>query len=68
MIIPQETFIFDGTIRENLDPMGLKSDKDLWDSLEKCQLAEKFKTSSSLGLDERFLEKGLYIFFIIEKK
>lgn len=58
MIIPQETFLFDGTIRENLDPMGYRNDIELWDSLEKCNLGQKFKASSGLGLDEKFLEKG----------
>ncbi|PRQ51285.1 putative xenobiotic-transporting ATPase [Rosa chinensis] len=37
-IIPQETTLFRGTIRTNLDPLGLYSDNEIWTALEKCQL------------------------------
>lgn len=37
-IIPQEPFVFSGTLRENLDPLGLSSDDTICDALKKCKL------------------------------
>ncbi|RDX73987.1 ABC transporter C family member 8, partial [Mucuna pruriens] len=37
-IIPQEPTLFKGSIRNNLDPLGLYSDDEIWKALEKCQL------------------------------
>ncbi|XVF74433.1 hypothetical protein PTKIN_Ptkin13bG0110000 [Pterospermum kingtungense] len=37
-IIPQEPTLFRGSIRTNLDPLGLYSDPEIWEALEKCQL------------------------------
>lgn len=39
-IIPQEPFLFSGTVRENLDPRGLHEDRALWQALEQCHLSE----------------------------
>ena len=36
----QDSVLYNGTIRENLDPDGQKSDKDLWDSLEEANLKD----------------------------
>ena len=55
-IIPQDPFLFDGTLRENLDPTGTKSDKDVWLALKKCRLDQKF--NSTAGLDEKLEERG----------
>lgn len=38
-IVPQEPTLFDGTIRSNLDPMCQHSDQEIWEVLQKCQLA-----------------------------
>lgn len=38
-IIPQEPVLFEGTIRMNVDPLGLYTDEDIWKGLHKCQLA-----------------------------
>ncbi len=39
-LIPQEAFLFSGTIRSNLDPFGQYSDDQLWQALERVHLAE----------------------------
>ncbi|KAJ6415969.1 hypothetical protein OIU84_004711 [Salix udensis] len=37
-IIPQEPTLFRGSIRTNIDPLGLHSDQEIWEALDKCQL------------------------------
>ncbi|KAF8011616.1 hypothetical protein BT93_J2026 [Corymbia citriodora subsp. variegata] len=37
-IIPQEPTLFRGSVRTNMDPLGLYSDHDIWMALEKCRL------------------------------
>ncbi|KAL7615858.1 hypothetical protein Lser_V15G01408 [Lactuca serriola] len=37
-VIPQEPTLFKGSIRTNLDPLGLHSDHQIWKALDKCQL------------------------------
>jgi ATP-binding cassette subfamily C (CFTR/MRP) protein 1 len=49
-IIPQEPVMFSGTLRSNLDPFGLRSDKDLIAALEACLLGPTLKSLSN-GLD-----------------
>lgn len=39
-IIPQDSQAFEGTIRQNLDPLGKHDDKELWSALELAHLNE----------------------------
>ncbi|KAK7815528.1 hypothetical protein U0070_005640 [Myodes glareolus] len=54
--IPQEPFLFSGTVRENLDPQGLHEDGALWQALEQCHLSEVIVTVG--GLDGELGERG----------
>jgi len=58
--VPQDVFIADGTIRENLTlgyPRGSISEKDIWDAIEKSQLFE-FVNSQAEKLDAQVGERG----------
>ncbi|GAB1301114.1 ATP-binding cassette sub-family C member 10 [Apodemus speciosus] len=55
-IIPQEPFLFSGTVRENLDPQGLHEDRALWQALEQCHLSEVAVAMG--GLDGELGERG----------
>ena len=39
-IIPQQPFLFNGTIRENLDPLQTKSDAQIWEAARNCRLED----------------------------
>nr|XP_037281018.1 putative uncharacterized protein YKR104W [Rhipicephalus microplus] len=56
-VIPQDPSLFCGTLRENLDPQGSKSDTELWCALRKVGL-EKFTKSNQGGLSLLLAEKG----------
>ncbi|KAG0330341.1 hypothetical protein BG000_011734 [Podila horticola] len=48
-IIPQDPFLFGGTIRANLDPFGTFSDTDLWAALESASL-KSYVSAQAEGL------------------
>ncbi len=56
-IIPQDPFIFSGTVRDNLDPVGEYTDRQLWKSLERCHLSETIAKWPT-GLSTDVLERG----------
>ncbi|XP_063952974.1 ATP-binding cassette sub-family C member 9-like [Lytechinus pictus] len=56
-IIPQDPVLFTGTIRFNLDPMGDRTDDEVWQSLEIAQL-KGVVTELNLGLDSNISEGG----------
>lgn len=54
--IPQEPFLFSGTIRENLDPLSEFRDTEIWNALSKCNLTNTVKRLS--GLECKIEENG----------
>ncbi|KAL5579421.1 hypothetical protein UlMin_011863 [Ulmus minor] len=56
-IIPQEPTLFRGSIRTNLDPLGLYSDEEIWKALEKCQLKATVSSLPNL-LDSSVSDEG----------
>ncbi|XP_027336483.1 ABC transporter C family member 8-like isoform X2 [Abrus precatorius] len=56
-IIPQEPTLFKGSVRTNLDPLGLYSDDDIWKALQKCQLKETISCLPNL-LDSSVSDEG----------
>nr|QVT92331.1 ABC transporter [Salvia miltiorrhiza] len=56
-IIPQEPTLFRGSVRTNLDPLGLHSDDEIWKALEKCQLKSTVSKLPNL-LDSSVSDEG----------
>uniref|UniRef100_A0A0C9QRI0 TSA: Wollemia nobilis Ref_Wollemi_Transcript_12757_5054 transcribed RNA sequence n=1 Tax=Wollemia nobilis TaxID=56998 RepID=A0A0C9QRI0_9CONI len=56
-IIPQEPTLFKGTVRSNLDPLGLYSDREIWQALQKCQI-EKAIRDLPKQLDSSVSDEG----------
>ncbi|NWY02623.1 MRP7 protein, partial [Nothoprocta ornata] len=55
-IIPQDPFLFSGSIRENLDPQGQRTDTELYEVLEQCHLRDVVLHMG--GLDSELGERG----------
>ncbi|KAM8843081.1 LOW QUALITY PROTEIN: ATP-binding cassette sub-family C member 10 [Synchiropus picturatus] len=55
-IIPQDPFLFSGTIRENLDPCSRHEDQQLQDVLEQCHLSAVVQRMG--GLDVQVGDRG----------
>lgn len=56
-VIPQDSWLFSGTIRTNLDVYGRHSDEELWEVLRLVTLEHQAK-SWELGLEQEVKEKG----------
>jgi len=56
-IIPQDSQCFEGTLRDNLDPEGSKTDEELWMVLEHSKLKAHIQSLEG-GLDARIEEGG----------
>ncbi|RWS12536.1 ATP-binding cassette sub-family C member 9-like protein [Dinothrombium tinctorium] len=52
-LVPQDTVLFSGTLRDNLDPGKFLSDEHIWYVLKKCHLHNMFST-----LDDKIVEDG----------
>ncbi|XP_077379727.1 ATP-binding cassette sub-family C member 10 isoform X2 [Festucalex cinctus] len=55
-IIPQDPFLFSGTIRENLDPLGQYRDQQLVEVLDQCHLSAVVNAMG--GLDGELRDRG----------
>uniref|UniRef100_A0ACD6AEE6 Uncharacterized protein n=1 Tax=Avena sativa TaxID=4498 RepID=A0ACD6AEE6_AVESA len=55
-VVPQSPFLFDGSLRENLDPFSIKTDLMIWEALEKCHM--KAEVESIGGLSIHVKESG----------
>ena len=55
-IIPQDPFLFSGTVRENLDPEGLYQEDTLWEVLERCYIKDPVQELG--GLRAHVAERG----------
>lgn len=56
-IIPQDPFLFSGTIRENLDPYKQYADEEIYRILEKCYVRD-LVASLGNGLESVIVERG----------
>ncbi|KAF8513407.1 P-loop containing nucleoside triphosphate hydrolase protein [Hysterangium stoloniferum] len=56
-IIPQESDMFEGTLRENIDPVGIADDAAIWTALEQAYLKD-YVQSLPEGLDSKVQEGG----------
>ena len=57
-IIPQDSQVFEGTVRENIDPINQYSDEAIWRALELSHLKEHVLSMSNDGLDAQLSEGG----------
>ncbi|KIK60287.1 hypothetical protein GYMLUDRAFT_73760 [Collybiopsis luxurians FD-317 M1] len=58
-IVPQSPDLFEGTLRENIDPVGEHSDAEIWDALAQAHLKEFIEgLPDGRGLDEPVREGG----------
>ncbi|XP_078165273.1 ABC transporter C family member 3-like [Carex rostrata] len=56
-IIPQDPTMFEGTIRNNLDPLEEYTDAQIWEALDCCQLGDEVR-KKELKLDSPVAECG----------
>lgn len=58
-IIPQDAHMFEGTIRQNLDPFGEHTDSELWRALDLCRLKQFVEgIDGGQGLESKVSESG----------
>ncbi|NBW82549.1 ATP-binding cassette domain-containing protein, partial [bacterium] len=57
-IVPQEPHLFAGTLRHNLDRLGMHTDERLWQVLKAVRLADFVASNLPQGLDTLVLERG----------
>ncbi|KAJ3687204.1 hypothetical protein LUZ61_016368 [Rhynchospora tenuis] len=56
-IIPQDPSLFEGTIRDNLDPLEEYTDAQIWEALDCCQLGDEVR-KKELKLHSPVTENG----------
>ncbi|XP_021821855.1 ABC transporter C family member 13 isoform X1 [Prunus avium] len=56
-VVPQTPFLFEGSLRDNLDPFLLSDDFKIWKALERCRVKEEVEAAG--GLDIHLKESGM---------
>ncbi|KAI3939222.1 hypothetical protein MKX01_002090 [Papaver californicum] len=56
-VVPQSPFLFEGLLRDNIDPYGVTSDSKIWEALEKCHVKDEVEAAG--GLDLHVKEDGI---------
>ncbi|CAG9856502.1 unnamed protein product [Phyllotreta striolata] len=56
--IPQEPFLFGGTLKENLDPLGEFTDNEIWSAVRKANLYDTVAASGGLDCASGGLSSG----------
>lgn len=65
-IIPQESVLFDGNIRKNLDPFGEVDDEILWKALVKTGLIEEENLTSVKAQDQDSISNKFHLYAPVE--
>ncbi|KAI4331178.1 hypothetical protein MLD38_029388 [Melastoma candidum] len=55
-VVPQSAFLFEGSLRDNLDPYRVNDDAKIWSTLDKCHMKEDVEIAG--GLDILVKEAG----------
>uniref|UniRef100_A0A7S2HY58 ABC transporter domain-containing protein n=1 Tax=Haptolina brevifila TaxID=156173 RepID=A0A7S2HY58_9EUKA len=55
-VVPQDPVLFDGTLRFNLDPLGIHSTEDIWRALQRVQMSHAVRS-----LDDHLIGGGAYL-------
>ncbi|GAV71444.1 ABC_tran domain-containing protein/ABC_membrane domain-containing protein [Cephalotus follicularis] len=55
-VVPQSPFLFEGSLRNNLDPLRKRDDFEVWNVLEKCHVKEEVEAAG--GLDTHVKGSG----------
>ncbi|XP_052486869.1 ABC transporter C family member 13 isoform X2 [Gossypium raimondii] len=55
-VVPQSPFLFEASLRDNLDPLRMSNDAKIWDVLEKCHVKEEVEVAG--GLEAKVKEAG----------
>lgn len=50
-VVPQVPFLFEGSLRTNLDPLDVNEDMQIWEALEKCHLKEEVEAAGGLDMN-----------------
>lgn len=58
--VPQDAYIFGGTVRAAIDPEGVASDEQIQEALERVRLWDKVEQRGGLGadMDDKFFSQG----------
>lgn len=49
-VVPQTPFLFEGSLRDNLDPFRLCDDINIWKALERCHVKEEVEAAGGLDI------------------